>query len=111
MSPLGFGDKVAWEAMACAKPCVVANDGFKETLGRYQSQLLYPHGDAKQLAERLRWALGLSQQERDEVGAYLREQVIALHCIDKLARRLVNVFESLKRPRISPAPHGITESR
>jgi glycosyltransferase involved in cell wall biosynthesis len=111
MSPFGFGDKVAWEAMACAKPCVVANDGFRETLGRYQSQLLYRHRDATQLAERLRWVLELSQQERDQVGAYLREQVIALHCIDSLARRLINVFESLKRPRISAAPREITESR
>ena len=112
MSPLGFGDKVAWEAMACAKPCVVANEGFRETLGRYQSRLLYRHGDAKCLAERLRWVLGLSQQERDEIGAYLREQVVHLHCIDSLARRLVNILELLNRPRIGSAPpHEITESR
>src|SRR5262245_5835395 len=38
MSPVGFGDKVAWEAMSCAKPCLVANEGFRETLGKYQSQ-------------------------------------------------------------------------
>jgi len=111
MSPLGFGDKVAWEAMACAKPCVVANQGFGETLGRYASQLLYRHGDAEQLAERLRGVLEMSQRERDEIGSYLREQVILLHCIDSLARRLVNVFESLKHPRIGSASHEITEGR
>ena len=111
MSPIGFGDKVAWEAMSCAKPCVVANEGFKETLGRYESQLLYRFGDEKHLAERLQGVLGLSQHERDRIGAYLREQVVLLHCIDSLARRLVNLLESLRRTGASRAPHQITESR
>ena len=111
MSPIGFGDKVAWEAMSCAKPCVVANEGFKETLGRYESQLLYRFADEKHLAERLQWVLGLSQHERDRIGAYLREQVVLLHCIDSLARRLVNLLESLRRTGASRAPHQITERR
>jgi glycosyltransferase involved in cell wall biosynthesis len=111
MSPLGFGDKVAWEAMACAKPCMVANEGFRETLGRHQSELLYRHGNAEDLAERLRWLFGLPQPERDAIGAYLREQVIVSHCVDGLARRLVKIFESLKRRPVGAAPREITESR
>lgn len=111
MSPLGFGDKVAWEAMACARPCVVANEGFRETLGRYQLELLYRHGNARELAERLRWVLELSQPERDAIGNYLREQVVLLHCVDSLARRLVNIFESLKRRRLGAAPQEITNGR
>ena len=57
LSPTGFGDKVAWEAMACGVPCVLANEGFRETLGRSADALLFRHGDARQLAERLAWPL------------------------------------------------------
>ena len=111
MSPVGFGDKVAWEAMSCAKPCVVANEGFNETLGRYEPRLLYRYGDAKHLGERLQWVLGLSQHERDSIGAYLREQVVSMHCIDGLAQRLISVLESLRHPTLRPTPREITESR
>lgn len=111
MSPVGFGDKVAWEAMGCAKPCLVANEGFRETLGKYDSQLLYRYGDETDLAERLRRLLGLSQHERDQIGAYLREQVILLHCIDSLGQRLVGLLESLARPGVAREPRQITESR
>lgn len=111
MSPLGFGDKVAWEAMACARPCVVANEGFRETLGRYQTDLLYSYGDARSLAERLGRLLRLTQPERDAIGAYLREQVLSLHCVDGLASRLVDIFESLKRLRVSAEPQRIVNNR
>ena len=41
LTPTGFGDKVAWEAMACGRPCLVANDDVVETLGRHADELLF----------------------------------------------------------------------
>ena len=92
LSPNGFGDKVAWEAMACGVPCVIANDGFRETLGRSADELLFRHGDARQLAERLAWVLALPSDRHRELGDHLRSQVVELHAIDQLGDRLVRLL-------------------
>jgi len=109
MSPTGFGDKVAWEAMSCGKPCLVASEGFRETLGNYGEALIYRYGDANNLAERLHWILGLSQHERFQIGDYLRKQVVSMHGISRLAYRLVGLFESLIRSRRPHAVGSLTE--
>jgi glycosyltransferase involved in cell wall biosynthesis len=96
LTPTGFGDKVAWEAMACAHPCLVANEGFKETLGKYAASLLFRYGDAEDLAQHLVTLLELSPAERAEIGGYLREQVIHLHSLERLSRRLVEVFQEVE---------------
>lgn len=95
LTPTGFGDKVAWEAMSCGKICLAANDGFRETFGRYADQLLFHHGDAESLAARLRWALSLTTPERQQAGQYLREQVMEQHSLDGLAAKLVDLFARL----------------
>jgi glycosyltransferase involved in cell wall biosynthesis len=94
LTPKGFGDKVALEAMACGRVCVVANGGFRETLGNYADSLLYTHGEAEQLAERLKSVLSLSREERMAMGMYLRGRVESMHGLARLASNLVNIFES-----------------
>jgi glycosyltransferase involved in cell wall biosynthesis len=94
MTPTGSGDKVVWEAMACGRPCVVANEGFRETLGSYADHCLYAYGDSQQLAARLKWLLSLQQTERMAIGTYCRERVESMHGLDRLAQNLVNIFES-----------------
>ena len=94
MTPTGSGDKVVWEAMACGRPCIVANEGFTETLGRYADPCLYAYGDSEQLAARLKWLLSVPQSERVEMGRYFRQQVESMHSLDRLAQNLVNILES-----------------
>lgn len=94
MTPTGSGDKVVWESMACGRPCLVANEGFRETLGNYADSLLYVCGEAEQLAERLKWVLSLSRDERLVMGMYLRGRVESMHGLDRLAQNLINIFES-----------------
>jgi glycosyltransferase involved in cell wall biosynthesis len=89
LTPVGFSDKVAWEAMSCATPCLVANEGLGDTLGIYKEPLTFPFGDDERLAERLAWLLALPVEARRQIGAYLREQVVSLHSIDRLADRLI----------------------
>ncbi len=89
LTPAGFGDKVAWEAMSCGRPCLVANDDFRETLGRYESELFFRNGDAADLAGKLRALLARSAGERAEIGAYLRTQVGRLHSLPGLADRIL----------------------
>lgn len=92
LTPTGFGDKVAWEAMACGRPCLAANEGFQETMGEYARALLFPYGDAEALAGRLVWLLGVPPKEMQRIGLYLRQRVVILHSLDGLAERLVRLL-------------------
>jgi glycosyltransferase involved in cell wall biosynthesis len=92
LTPIGFGDKVILEALACGRPCLMANEGFKETLGKYIQHLLFRHGDPEDLARKLERILNMSPMERDEIGYCLREHVIQQHSLRRLAKRLVGLF-------------------
>ncbi|MDH3445362.1 MAG: glycosyltransferase family 4 protein, partial [Deltaproteobacteria bacterium] len=98
LTPKGFGDKVALEAMACGRVCLVANEGFKETLGTYAEDCFFDYGDSEQLAKRMQWVLSLSQARRMEIGDYLRGRVESMHGLNQLAQKLVSIFESAQRP-------------
>jgi glycosyltransferase involved in cell wall biosynthesis len=99
LTPTGFGDKVAWEAMACGRPCLAANEGFRETMGEYADALLFPHGNAEALAERLLWLLCLPLNEAERIGTYLRAQVVALHSLNQLAEKLKTLFRCVKEEK------------
>jgi glycosyltransferase involved in cell wall biosynthesis len=96
LTPTGFGDKVAWEAMSCGRPCLAANEGFKQTMGDYAPKLLFRYGDPEDLAEKLHWVLTLTAAELKEIGAYLRKNVEEYHSLNGLAGRLVSLFEELR---------------
>jgi glycosyltransferase involved in cell wall biosynthesis len=96
MTPTGSGDKVVWEAMACGRPCLAANEGFRETMGEYAEVLLFPYDDMEALAERLLWMLRLPLNEAERIGTYLRAQVVALHSLNQLAEKLQTLFRCVK---------------
>ena len=96
MTMTGSGDKVVLEAMACGRISIVANEGFRQTLGEHADQLTFRYGDAEHLAERLRWVLRLAPEERDALGARLRERVVAMHDVHRLAGRLVQLFTQVR---------------
>jgi glycosyltransferase involved in cell wall biosynthesis len=89
----GSGDKSALEAMSCGRPSLVANEGFRETLGPHADRLSFPRGDAGALAERLRDVLGLTPAERAWLGEDLRGRVEHGHALDRLAQRLIGILE------------------
>jgi glycosyltransferase involved in cell wall biosynthesis len=95
MTGTGSGDKVVWEAMACGRLCVVANEGFKQTLGDYADRLSFSYGNSEELAERLAWVLSLSPDDLDSMGAYLRGRVVSMHGLERLATTIVELFESI----------------
>lgn len=94
LTPAGFGDKVAWEAMACGRPCLVANEDFAETLGSYAPELLFKPEDHQGLAHKIGALLVMSAEGRAQIGAYLRRQVQELHSLPKLADR---ILEQIRR--------------
>ena len=95
LTPTGSGDKVALEAMASGRVCVAANEGFRETMGRYAHNLLYEQGNPESLAERLLWVFSLDGEKFSSIGTYLRERVISLHSLDQLGKKLVDILGSL----------------
>ncbi|HEX8680357.1 MAG TPA: glycosyltransferase, partial [Chthoniobacterales bacterium] len=108
LTPAGFGDKVAWEAMSCARPCLVANQDFRETLGAHAPELLFRVRDAEDLAEKLGALLAKPEAERGAIGADLRRNVERLHSLPRLAERIL--FEltpsSSARPAHEHLPAG-----
>lgn len=92
MTPTGFGDKVAWEAMACGRPCIAANEGFRETLGDYADLLLFRYQDPADLAAKLWNLLQFGGSEITQIGDYLRKQVINMHSLEALAEKLIAIF-------------------
>jgi glycosyltransferase involved in cell wall biosynthesis len=99
MTRAGSGDKVVLEAMSAGRPCVVANPGFGETLGPYAGMLLARNHDAHDLAAKLETILDVSPDAREEIGTYLRQQVIRLHSLERLADRLVELFQQIHERR------------
>jgi glycosyltransferase involved in cell wall biosynthesis len=97
MTPTGSGDKVVWEAMACGRPCLAANEGFRETMGEYADQLLFQYGDVISLAKRLLWILTLDEKRKYVIQEYLCQQVICMHSLDHLVDRLIEILWSLSK--------------
>ena len=95
LCPTGALDKAVLEAMACGKPSLVANEGFRETLGCWSHQLLFRHGNAKDLADKLASLLNMSEAERQAMGQALRRSVVEQHSLGRLADNLVALFETL----------------
>lgn len=89
LTPAGFGDKVAWEAMSCGRPCLVANADFAETLGHTRDALLFRTGDHADLAAKLTALLAQTPAERATIGQYQRAQVERLHSLPRLADRVL----------------------
>jgi glycosyltransferase involved in cell wall biosynthesis len=95
MTRTGSADKVAWEAMACGRPCLVANEGFQETLGKYADRLLFSYGNAEDLANKIGELLSMPEADRYQIGLYLRRQVEEKHSLGRLAGKLIAVFQSM----------------
>lgn len=92
LTPAGFGDKVAWEAMACETPTLVANPGMKETLGEYENLCLFEYKNENDLAIKMLQILQMSDKERNQMGLYLRNQVIKLHSLEALPHKVLSLF-------------------
>jgi glycosyltransferase involved in cell wall biosynthesis len=92
LTPAGFGDKVAWEAMSCETPTLVSNTDFAETLGIYKEQLLFKVGDEADLAIKIKALLQKTPEEMAVMGSYLRQQVITLHSLENLPPKILTLM-------------------
>lgn len=105
MTATGSGDKSVLEAMSCARPSVVANEGFRDLLGAHADRLWFPRGDAAALADRVEALLRAGPAARAAIGADLRERVERGHGLDGLAERLLALLrqEAANKRGVPPA--------
>jgi glycosyltransferase involved in cell wall biosynthesis len=101
MTPIGSAEKVVLEAMACCKPSLIANEGYRDTAGEYFEDLYFRHGDAEDLADKLNYWLTLPRKEQAAAGAYLRQRVVRDHNLEAVTNRLLNLFSELQSSRRS----------
>jgi glycosyltransferase involved in cell wall biosynthesis len=93
LSPIGLFDKAALESMAVGVPTMVGSTAFDDTV-RDERLKVTDLDDAAGLAAKLNALLALPEDERCQMGLALRERVIALHSVEQLIRRLVNILNT-----------------
>jgi glycosyltransferase involved in cell wall biosynthesis len=90
LCPTGAPDKAGFEAMACGLPLLASNQSYTRDFGPYTDQLLFREKDPDDLAKKIS---GLAQSNQlEEIGLFLRKQVIKHHNLDKLLEGIIQCF-------------------
>ncbi len=84
-SGTGSLDKVVLEAAACGTPVVSTAPSSEPVLRSVDQRLCPPGNDPQALAQALDTMLGWSHEQRGEVGAALRAEVVRSHSLDRWA--------------------------
>ena len=94
---------VVMEAMALSRPVVGTHiAAIPELVEEGHSGWLCPAGDAQALAAAMRRALETDAAQLARMGAQAREAVLALHDVDREARKLIALFQQAQAPGGTP---------
>ena len=93
------------EAQAMGRP-VIATDhgGFRETVIEGETGWLIKAGDVEALAEKLRYALAMSPEEREEWALRSRQHACDYFSSDLMKHKTINVYSELLWPEESSKP-------
>ena len=100
LTPAGFGDKTAIEAMSCGRPCLFANTDFLAGLGDPGRSFHFEPGSVPALRQVLGEVLAWSPQRRREAAEPLRIWVEENHSLHGLARRIAAELVDLREARL-----------
>jgi glycosyltransferase involved in cell wall biosynthesis len=100
LTPAGFGDKTAIEAMSCGRPCLFANLDFLAGLGDPGRSFHFEPGSVPALRQVLGEVLAWSPQRRREAAQPLRIWVEENHSLHGLARRIAAELVELREARL-----------
>lgn len=100
LSPVGLFDKAAVESLMIGTPTVVAASSFDAVLGAAAARWrVAAPDDVEGLARAIADALWIDEAARERLMAPVRERAIALHGLDGMMDRLVDVFRSAREAR------------
>jgi glycosyltransferase involved in cell wall biosynthesis len=86
----GSFDKTILEAMACETPVLVANTGFLDIL---PEEYICGEDDPWDVAYKIKKFFELKKEQKETLGASLREKVVGGHNLGKLAVKIIEAFE------------------
>ena len=90
LCPTGAPDKAGLEAMSCQLPLLACNQSYVKNFGPYTQQLFFQEKDPDDLAKKI---LALSKSSQlEEIGSYLRQQVVKHHNLDNLIQEIIECF-------------------
>lgn len=89
-APTGGMDKAVLEAMCCAIPVLVCNRAFTQTFASQSSTFLYEEKNSHDLALHIENILLAPNSE--EMGRFLRSQVIEQHNLSRLIEKIVSAL-------------------
>lgn len=97
--PEAFG-RIPIEAQAMGKPVIVtSHGGFRETVMDGETGWLVPPADANALAAKLREALALTPEQREEWAFRARQHACDYFSSDLMKHKTINVYSELLWPQ------------
>ncbi|MDO8482921.1 MAG: glycosyltransferase family 4 protein [bacterium] len=90
MGHTGSLDKAVPEAMAVGLPVLTCNEAFKEVLGPFKGDLMYPKGDYLTLSSKILKVMELSIDERFNLGLSLRSIVEREHNLKTFVHKIIS---------------------
>ncbi|MES2087683.1 MAG: glycosyltransferase [Patescibacteria group bacterium] len=97
MGHTGSLDKVVPEAMAVGLPILTCNEAFKDVLGPFVGDLMYPKADFKALSDKILGIAKMSSEERFSLGLKLRAIVERDHSLKSFVSKIISNIESFKK--------------
>ena len=88
-------DKAVLEPMLCGILSLTSAESCRETMGEYQDVLIFKENDEYDLANKIEYLFDRSEKELEDMTTYLKQRVAAMHSLESLAGKLVNLFDSL----------------
>ncbi|MCB9805878.1 glycosyltransferase [Candidatus Nomurabacteria bacterium] len=90
MTAKGNYDKTVLESMACQSTAVVSSSAFAEAI---DPRFIFEEDNAEDFADKLEYALKLSDDEKNSVGLSNRSYVIENESLEILVSKLISILE------------------
>jgi len=99
MGRTGSLDKAVAEAMASGLPVLTSNEAFKDVLGPYKGDLMYPAGDIEAFASKIKYMIDLPSEKRKELGLGLRDIVVRDHSLQSFVSKIISAIQSFQNQK------------
>lgn len=90
LTDTGSLDKAMLEAMACESLVLVSNRALENVL---PPEFIFKEKDSRDLADKIKFLLGLSSIEREEYGKRFRDYVVQNHDLKILINKLLEIID------------------